>query len=118
MIILKGSTRWTFLVGRYAIKIPSCHSYKNFLWGLLGNIQEKSLSTLKSKKLCPVLFSIPGGFLSIYPKALRLSDDQFNSIDFEEWTENKEEGFKIPIENKICSFGILNGNIVAVDYGD
>lgn len=42
----KGTTRWVFLIGKYAIKIPSLSSWKQFLKGLLANMQEREFSRM------------------------------------------------------------------------
>lgn len=109
MKILNGTTRKCILLGKYAIKIPQfSYGWKTILYGLLGNMQEKQFSCLDNT--CPILFYIPGGFLSIMPRCGKLTREQFNNI-------NKDDFEFIPVENKIDSFGIYNGNIVAIDYG-
>jgi hypothetical protein len=40
----KGSSRWVFFIFNLAIKIPSLYSWKNFLLGLLANMQEVEFS--------------------------------------------------------------------------
>lgn len=103
----RGITREVFLIGRWAIKIPSFRSWKLFLQGLLGNMQEKQWSGF-DERLCPVVFYTPGGFLSIMPRATPIEciNDEYLSICD-----------SLPVEKKLCSFGLLNGKIVAVDYG-
>lgn len=41
-----GITRFVFLTKHYAIKVPSLHSWKQFVWGLLANMQEAEISTI------------------------------------------------------------------------
>ena len=60
-----GATRAVFLIDKWAIKVPNFYyGWRPFLWGLLANIQEKEFSRMKLAELCPVVFSLPGGFLS------------------------------------------------------
>lgn len=107
-----GTTRTVWLIGKYAFKFPHCYSWKTFLWGLQGNMQERELDTLKHEALCPVLFYIPGGFLVVMPRAEPIPDDYSIGDFFEKYKEDS-----LPVEKKRDSFGVLNGKIVAVDYG-
>lgn len=125
-----GVTRIVILVGPWAIKIARFnYSWPNFLRGLLANMQERDFSKTGWPELCPVLFAMWGGFISIMPRCTPLTDDQWNSFDFDgfaeprDWHEERivkgkypEERY-VPVENKRCSFGVLNDRIVAVDYG-
>lgn len=45
-----------------------------------------------------------------------LPDEIWNDFNVEEWANRK--GYAIPVEAKQSSFGILNGNVVAIDYGN
>lgn len=111
--IKHGTTRVVFLLGRYAIKVPTNVSWKLFLCGLLGNMQEVQFSPL-SAKLCPVTFSIWGGFLVVMKRAEPITREQFFAIETD-WFE--EGDLSLPVEFKQCSFGVLDGQLVAVDYG-
>ncbi len=111
----KGTTRLVILTKNYAFKFPSFYSWKFFLQGLLGNMQESLFWTLHDSKLCPVLFSIKGGFLNVMPRAQELSLEEFIAFDFESFVQTPN--FLIPVENKLDSFGKINGSIVAIDYG-
>ncbi len=104
----RGITREVFLIGKWAIKLPSVRSWRLFLQGLLGNMQEKELSGFDDR-LCPVVFSIWGGWVSIMPRCGSLPEftDEMGGIC-------EYMGF---IEKKLCSFGLLDGKLVAVDYG-
>ena len=65
--------------------------------------------------MCPVLFYIPGGFLTAMRRAQK--------VDLDFWLEHGQEGYEqakalgIPVENKWDSWGLLDGKPVAVDYG-
>ncbi|QIG74836.1 hypothetical protein EVC12_201 [Rhizobium phage RHph_I42] len=116
----KGSTRWVFLTRKHAIKIPTLNSWRLFLHGLLGNMQEATFWTTKDDRLCPVLFALPGGFLSIMARCAPLSADSYENLDVETWASPDDSiahDFKVPVEDKLSSFGVYDGRIVAVDYG-
>lgn len=104
----RGITREVILIGRYAIKLPSIRSWMLFLQGLLGNMQERDLMCLDNR-LCPVVFSLWGGWLNIMPRCEPLV----------EFTEEMDTicDYLTFIEKKLCSFGTLDGKLVAVDYG-
>lgn len=111
----RGITREVFLIGKYAIKIPSFRSYKLFLTGILCNIQERMFSKgLKTDLICPVLLMSPLGFVIIMPRCepsgFKSSEEVFGVIQ-------KYRDAGIPVECKPCSFGFLNGRLVALDYG-
>ncbi len=114
--ITRGATRTVFLIGGYAFKFPSCRSWRFFLQGLLANIQEREFSKTKWPELCPVVFAIPGGFLTVMQEAEPMPDEIWNDLNVETWANR--EGYTIPVEAKQSSFGILNGKIVVVDYGN
>ena len=112
---LTGTHRVVHCIGQFAIKRPVLFSWKLFLCGLLANMQEAMFSKTGWPELCPVIFTFPGGWFNIMNRALPLTDEQFLNFDYSEWVERND--YTIPVENKKCSFGFLNGEIVAVDYG-
>lgn len=123
-IIRKGTTRWVYLIGNYAIKFPSLYSWVSFLQGLLGNICEHNRYKWSCKnlvypqeKLCPVLFKFPLGLFIIMKRAEILNESDFIKFDYNDFVK-VNEFYSIPIEGKQDSFGWLNGKIVAVDYGN
>jgi hypothetical protein len=67
-------------------------------------------------ELCPVVFHLPGGWLVVMPRAAPLSDEQIDGFDFGAYLM-PDDGRAIPAEPKGDSFGIVNGRIVAIDYG-
>lgn len=106
------------LIGGLAIKVPNFTQWHLFLQGVLANRQEKLFSRswcAEEGKFCPVLFYFPGGFLSIMKRADPLTQDQFDALDFDSWVAG--DGYFVPVEHKISSFGVLGDKIVAVDYG-
>ncbi len=110
-----GTTRTVLLIGDYAIKFPALTSWRLFLYGLLGNMQEARFSRSDCPDLCPVVFHVPGGFCTVMRRAEKITREQFFALDVEQWRER--EHVTIPVENKLDSFGILDGKIVAIDYG-
>lgn len=107
----RGITREVILVGKYAFKFPSIRNWKCFLLGLIANMQEgfwyKAMGI--HGKLCPVLFRIPGGFLTVMSRVDRVCtwDDDINYGEFSFY----------PMDPKPMNFGELNGKIVLLDYG-
>lgn len=111
-----GCTRYVILTKRYAIKIPQFkYTWQLFLKGLLANMQEILFSKMKDERMCPVLFYVPGGWLLIMPRCKEIEENKFDKIDLSKFWSN--EKFVVPVENKIDSFGILDGKVVAIDYG-
>jgi hypothetical protein len=115
--IEKGSSRFVFMFWKYALKIPSLRSYDSFLRGILANMQEYNFYRyIKTEKLCPIIFYLPGGVLNIMPKLKTLTTDEFNRINCPNLYIS-ENGTTLPIEAKPDSFAHYNNKIVAVDYG-
>ena len=111
-----GTTRFVILTKNYAIKLPTVVEWRLFLHGLLANMYERmNYQAFKdtasiSYRLCPICFSLPGGWLVVMKRAKPLVRDQFQLVDQIDWTP-------IPVEEKLDSFGWYDGKIVAVDYG-
>jgi len=97
------------------IKIPRIYSWGHFLLGLLANLQERKFSRAEWSELCPVVASIPGGWLVVMKYARPLTEKEWKGMNVDQWMHR--EDYSIPVEPKINSFGVLNGNIVAIDYG-
>lgn len=115
MKVKDGCTRKVFIIWKFAIKIPQLsYQWRHFLLGLLANMQEKHFSDMNDNRMCPVFFCCWGGWLLIMPRCKSLTEIQFNSLNINDFWEGY---FKVPVENKICSFGYYKGKIVAIDYG-
>jgi hypothetical protein len=125
-----GCTRTVLLIGRYAIKIPRLnYGWRLFLQGLLCNMQEVSFSKMNDKRICPVFFYIPGGWLLVMPRCRPLCETEFSCLRINRFwgkDEKSTNGYygdcMIPVEHKIDSFGWYkwnggNNTIVAIDYG-
>lgn len=109
-----GATRAVLLVGRVAIKAPRMSTWRTFLSGLLANMQEREFARTGWPELCPVVFSVPGGWLLVMRRAEPLSDAEWCTVH-PEWGDREE--YAVPVEMKRDSFGVLDGRIVAIDYG-
>ena len=119
LVIKSGASRVVILLNKYAIKVPRIDSWRLFLYGLLGNIHEKQWQNQICKYLCPILFYVPGGFLSIMPRCevkAGLSAEFIKIVSKDLDTDISETILNI-VEDKDDSVGILNGKIVAIDYG-
>lgn len=86
--------------------------------GLLANLQERSFSAAGWPELCPVIWAFPGGWLLIMRRARQLTMKEFDSLIYSEWIKGDSNDYIIPVEEKLDSFGMLDGKIVAVDYGN
>ncbi len=104
-----GVTRDVLLIGRYAFKFPSFQSWRQFLMGLIANQHEKMWAK-SDKRLCPIHTYVPGGFLNVMLRAEPIKEGYGEEID-------KMKADLLPVERKYSSFGLLNGQLVAVDYG-
>lgn len=111
----RGATRLVFLTKRRVYKIPSLFSWKHFLLGLLANIQERQFGRLGWPELCPVAWSLPGGWLVVMPRCRPMTRAEFDETDLEALAS--QPAYRVPAELKIDSWGWLNGRLVAFDYG-
>ena len=113
----QGITREVFLTRRYAIKIPKLiYGWHKFLCGLLANMQERTFAAAGWPELCPIVFSLPGGWLLVMMRADLLTDAEWEVFDADAFCNCPD--YMIPAENKRDSFGKLDGRIVAIDYGN
>jgi hypothetical protein len=117
-----GATRIVILFSKVAVKIPTFKNWEMFLYGLLGNIQERRFRKMYPKEteraLPPVLFSLPGGFLVIQKRVRPVRHKGFfflalaeviatSSLDAEFWKNDP----------KMENFGYLENRLVKVDIG-
>lgn len=116
MQIKRGATRTVFLIGRWAIKVPTARRWRQFLRGLLGNMDEAEFYSRGATGLCPVLFHIPGGLLVVMRRAEPLTDAEWQPIEWHE-PDAYSGGVKVDLEHKRSSWGMVDGELVAVDYG-
>lgn len=108
-------TRTVLLLGPFAFKFPRVdHGWPMFLRGLLCNTQEAQFSRCALPELCPVVWQIRGGFLVVMRRARPLTDAEWAAVP-DDYAERPD--YVIPVEMKRDSFGILDGRLVALDYG-
>ena len=114
-----------FILPNHVIKMPSffgsIHSTDSkwtlFLLGLVENIRETKASkynNLVNGKLCPIVFSGPGGILNVMKKARVMTDHDFQDFDYNAFITTSD--YIISVECKPSSFGFIDGKIVAIDY--
>lgn len=119
----RNGLRRVLLIGDYAFKFPNFRIWKSLLIGLQSNMFEKQFSTMQMPECLPVLFSVPGGWLNIMPRADVKSpeaEDRFEYLDrFKEMLETSVNGpiLKNIVEMKVDSIGLYQGRVVAIDYG-
>lgn len=119
-----GATRRVFLIGRYAFKVPFawpgtgnafCGIFRRLRNGIFANGCEMVYSGMKFSGngvtfVCnPVVFALPCGLLVVQRRALPIDDETFDTL------EEACEGSLV--EYKPDSFGFVDGELVAVDYG-
>ncbi|MBZ9715514.1 hypothetical protein [Deinococcus multiflagellatus] len=108
-----GATRVVLLLGPWAVKWPNPATWRSFLQGLLANDQETRFAFADlGWPLCPVLWALPGGAVLVQRRARPLTEAEFAALPREAWTDLQDL-----VEWKRDSFGVLDGQVVAVDYG-
>ena len=107
-----GVFRRVFLVGSYAVKTPRLH---NFTMGLRSNRWEREMwfywqPRFRWKTLCPVLWADPLGLVVVMPRATQ-------SVSQEKVDALPDYYPDITAEAKHEDYGVVVGQIVALDYG-
>ncbi len=104
-----GRNRLVLLTACYAVKLPSLRSWRDFLFGLLNNMNEATWHR-EHPGYCPVIWAAPLGLALVMPRARVLTH-----VEHDRLVAN------IPalpgVEQKASSWGWLGDRIVAVDYG-
>src|SRR4051812_31445385 len=106
----RGANRLVILTKRYAFKLPTFNSWRDFLFGLLNNQTENDLGRSGNPGYCPVVFAIPGGFLTVMRRARIMDDQEFWYGDFDYCGFCTK--YSIQVERKSDSFGWLDGTPV------
>ena len=118
----KGVTRIVILIGDVAIKIPNVRSWKQYLLGLLANIQEREFAKLNHELLAKVKFSDLLGFVLVMERTEDITDideEDFRTLMRERYKDNEMSVF-ILSDLKRANFGYIKNtkNIVKIDYGN
>jgi hypothetical protein len=118
MINFDGITRTVILTKRYAIKFPAIRNgWRMFLYGLLSNTDEQRFTCLADQfKLCPTIFSLPGGWMNVQPRCQPLTDDEWSTIAHL-WEPGVSDWCGMSCDFKRDNFGTLDGEIILLDYG-
>lgn len=114
LAVRRGITRTVLLTRRWAIKVPSLRSHgdglRGVLWsltrGISANLSEQQWSG--SPGTCPVRWSL-AGLLNVYPRCSQ-PDQELRDEDYE------ATGFIGPMDKKPTNVGVLNGQLVFLDY--
>lgn len=109
--VRSGVSRSVLLVGPLAVKVPFLGSWKRFLYGLLSNLHERQEARRRLPRTCPVLLSDPLGLLVLMPRCAPLPEGALTPELYQEFT-----AAGVQAEPKPCSFGVLRGEVVALDY--
>ncbi len=114
MEIKYGCSRTVILTKNYAFKLPYIGRWKNFLWGLISNMNEVDFNTMNDDdRVAKIVFSLPAGFLVVMKRAEPLKE--FNKKFLTDFCTSKY--LNAPVEIKKDSFGYINGKLKVIDYG-
>ena len=125
-----GATRTVILTRNWAIKIPGVwrhhprHWWRGLLLGLLANQQEVEFSACGWPELCPVEFSLWGGWMVVMRRLEVLTNEEFEA----HLADAKRRGFRLdrrldgkgtclPVELKADGWAWDGSFVVAIDYG-
>lgn len=117
MINSRGVTRLVFVFRHFVIKVPRLnYGHTNFLCGCLSNWKErqfyKNFKNLPDygNLIIPTLWCSWFGLISIQKRALKLNRELT--------LEEIKKFSKVCTDIKSANFGIYNGNLVCIDYGE
>lgn len=113
MKVARGANRTVLLVGRYALKFPTFNSWRDFLFGLLNNQTEARVGGSGRPGACPVLWADRWGFVVVMPRVGTFTRAGWVTFDSRAWVKS----YALCVEEKPCSFGLYDGEVVAIDYG-
>jgi hypothetical protein len=106
-------TGFVILTRRYAFKFPNLlGGWFQACWGMIDNMQERRAQGQQG--ICPLLWSLPGGLLNVMPRARELTPEEWLAFDYDGHVQRGAHS----AERKPDSFGVLDGQIVAIDYGN
>jgi hypothetical protein len=117
-IIRTGVTRTVFLVGRWAVKVPSLRGgmhrgewLASFCQGVLSNRSERQWHDFEGwhGQVAPVLHSWLGGIVQVYPRCEPVEGDDY-------WAREQPDMDPEPGDRKASNYGRLDGRLVRIDY--
>lgn len=122
-VIKTGITRTVILTKSYAIKFPfprKGYGWLNFVKGIIANINERDIWNLTKIEdcyfiqdakpfLCPIIWSSWGAWIIVMPRCVPLK----NGTEYRVIPELRD----ICGDHKIDNYGLFNGNLVCLDYG-
>lgn len=110
LIVRHGVTRTVFLIGRYAVKVPTLrYGLDAWAWGIVSNTSEREWYSFEDwqGKVAPVLRSWLGGLIQVYPRCEPFDP---NSMEYPLFVNFA------PGDKKPDNYGVLNGAVVCLDY--
>ena len=111
-LVTAGRNRLVVLAWRWAFKLPSPRSWRDFAFGMLNNMNERDRCRDGSlPDACPVLWCSPGGFVLVMPRARMLTPAEFLSVDYPTVSNG------CSVEHKPDSYGVVGRRLVVLDYG-
>lgn len=115
----RGCTREVFLVGQYAIKIPSFSCWKHFLLGLIGNLNERTWRKLIDLPgFPPIVYGNVLGLVLVMRRVRPVRHTGLFWLDVAELIATSEmapEFWRYDI--KYNNYGYYKGKLVKIDLG-
>lgn len=120
MVFCKGTSRSVLLIGKYALKFPRCLSWKAFVMGMLANINEAQWKNAPNDwHLCPLLYSNKFGLLNIMPRCKSIKHRGLYAVELARLSAITPLSKSWYVyDAKPRNFGMLNGRMVKLDYGN
>lgn len=118
----QGCTRVVFLIGEYAIKIPTIYSWEMFLHGLLANCKErwwaKHSRGMNEPMLPPIVWVCPGGWMSIQRRVRPIRHRGLFYIELYHAIAKSKVPDRFWLSDlKPENFGWYQGRLVKIDLG-
>jgi hypothetical protein len=114
----QGSSRHVILHGQFAVKFARNPEGKRANLHELRVWKRYREDPEKGPLLCPVLWCASDGSVLIMPRAEPVDASTWSMKKIPKWDYDPNGGIGWPFEPKAADWGILDGHIVAVDYGN
>jgi len=113
----QGGTRYVIMLRNYVIKIPSWYSYKNFLNGLVANINETALGAYKHPCLAELVMGNRFGLFVIQKRIKPVKHRGLFWVELSKLTgESLIPGVHLR-DVKPENYGYDRGQLKRLDYG-